>query len=193
MTSSTNIASWHLLPTTANIRGNKSAAITGKYSEVVKVILEQTYAPYGASSFEKTAETVRLNLDIACSESHNKFFNEVDAWVVAQMENDPQSYFKKKMSKSEILAIFKPSCTPHSKDGVDYAPTARTKINTAGPKMVQCWSVDKNARPPPSDYRNCKLTVEVTVRGIWFMSGQCGVTYEAQNIIVEEHDHECPF
>ena len=146
MTSSTT-ASWHLLPTTANIRGNKSAAICLKGNEAVKVILEQTYAPYGASSFEKTAETVRLNLDLACSESHNKFFNEVDAWVVAQMENDPQSYFKKKMSKSEILAMFKPSCTPHSKDGVEYAQTARTKLNTAGPRAVQCWSVEKMPDP----------------------------------------------
>ena len=48
---------------------------------------------FGASSFDKSVETVRLNLDLACAESHTKFFNEVDTWVVNQMVADPKAFF----------------------------------------------------------------------------------------------------
>jgi len=117
----------------------------------------------------------------------------IDAWVISKLAADSMGYFKKQMSLAEIKAIYKASSTPHSKNGVEYSDTMRTKLNVEGPKAVKCWTPEKVSRALPLDWRGCILKPIVLVRGVWFMSGQCGITFETQHCTVEEEDDECPF
>ena len=130
---------------------------------------------------------------MSCTESYKTILNEIDGWVISKLAADPKAYFKKQLSRDEVKAMYKPSVTPHSKNGVDYAPTLRCKINAEGPRQIKCWGVDRVSRPLPEEWRGCTLQPIVTVRGVWFMSGMCGVTYEVANIIVEEASEECSF
>ena len=192
MTTFTNCNNWNLLPVATNVRGVRSAAITCENSAPVKLLLGPTHAPFGAGSFQPE-EKIRLNLDLTCTEVYTKMLSVIDAWVIGRLAADPMGYFKKPMSLAEIKSIYKASSTPHSKNGVEYSDTMRTKLNMEGPKVVKCWTPEKVSRALPLDWRGCTLKPIVLVRGVWFMSGQCGITFETQHCTVEEEDLECPF
>jgi hypothetical protein len=191
MTTSTNPATWELLPVVTNARGSKSAPITCQ-GGAIKIKMEPTRAPFGAGNFNKE-DTVRVNLDLACTESYIEFLKQVDAWVIDRLVAHSKTVFKKEMSKDEIKGIYRPSYTAHSKAGIEYMPTMRTKINTCGPNAVKCWTAEKTPRDLPQDWRNCTITPEVLVKSVWLMNGGCGTLFEIKNAIVEEASDECPF
>ena len=186
-------ANWQLLPITCNARGNKTAGIVCD-NKVIKVKLDETKAPFGAGLWQQKPEDTRLNLDLACNERYLKFLETVDEWAIDQLAQRSAEYFKAPKTKDEIRAIFKPSATPHEKNGISYAPTMRAKMNIAGANCIKCWSDSKASRNQPDDWRNCTLTPEVLIKGLYFMAGGVGVVYECHNIVVvEDEPEECPF
>ena len=107
-------STWNLLPVCTSLNGrNKSAPIACK-NEAVKVKLEETYAPFGASNFNPE-EKVRLNLDISCTESHLAFCNKVDRWALAQLSKDSKQYFRKQLNEAELKQAYRPCATPREK------------------------------------------------------------------------------
>jgi hypothetical protein len=186
-------STWNLLPVCTSLNGrNKSAPICSK-NQAVKVKLEETYAPFGASNFNPE-EKVRLNLDVSCTESHLAFCKKVDEWALKQLAKDTKQYFKKHLTEAELKQAYRPLATPHEKNGIQYPPTIRLKIMTEGPNKLRVWSKDKELREMPEDFRTCKiLAVQVAVKSIWLMNSQAGVLLEASDIIVQEDDVSCPF
>ena len=191
MTTFAEIAIWELGLPTSSVRGNKSSQILCK-GGAAKVRLDPTRAPFGAGNFNKE-ESVRMNLDLECADSYKSFLQAVDDWAIGKLAADSHLFFKKALSLAEVKAIYKPSCTPHTKNGVEYEPTMRCKINTVGPYAVKAWTPDKVSRALPECWRNKTLTPMLTVKSVWFMSGACGIVFEIHNIIIEEEDEECPF
>ena len=189
----TPTANWLLLPITCNARGNKTAGIVCD-GEVIKVKFDETKAPFGAGLWNKQPDDIRLNLGLACTERYLNFLDSVDEWAIDQLAQRSAEYFKGPKTKDEIRAIFKPSATPHEKQGISYPSTMRCKINIAGTNCIKCWHPSKALRNRPDDWRSCTLTPEVTIKGLYFMAGGVGVVYECQNIVVvEEGPEECPF
>lgn len=191
MTSSTETANWQLLPIVCSARGSKSAQILCNNAPI-KVKLEPTKAPFGAGVWNQTPDITRLNLDLQCS-NYLEFLQKVDDWAIDKLAANSSQFFKKTMSKEEIKGIFKPSASPHEKNNVPYEPTFRCKINVAGANVVKCWNADRSARSIPDDWRGATITPEVTIKGLWFMQGGCGIVFEVHNCIVEEESAECPF
>ena len=182
-----------LLPLVSNPRGNKSAGIL-RNNLPVTCKLPATTTPFNAGVFGDTPGAVRQNLELhAGQEAYQHFLNEIDEFCIKALAKDSAQYFKKKMSKEEIRAVFKRSSTERCKDHVDYEPTCRTKINVAGPGAVRCWTPEKTLRALPEDWRRCSITPILTAKSIWFMQGGCGVTYQVDDCILVEKNEECPF
>ena len=139
-----NTTNWTILPIVINARGNKSAQILCNNAPV-KIKFGPTTAPFGAGLFTKDDAATRLNLDLQCDETYCEFLNAVDDWAICLLADRSTEFFKKTMSKEEVVIIFKPSATPHCKNGIEYAPTWRTKINVSGLRPVRCWRPDKTA------------------------------------------------
>ena len=187
-----NTAKWLLLPVCTSINGrNKSAPIVCE-NQSVKLKLEPTTAPFGAGNFN-VEEKVRMNLDLSCSESHLKILTQIDEWALKQLSKDSKLYFKKELSDTELRAAYRPCATPHEKNGVAYPPTMRLKIMTDGPNKIRCWTPDRQPRPMPEDWRNCRLTAQSTVQSIWLMNGAAGVLFQCCDVIVEEQSMDCPW
>ena len=183
---------WCLSPLVQNARGNKCAYITGPKDALIKLKLDETKTPFDAGSFNPL-ETVRLNLDLAVTDMSSEIFAKIDEWVIDKLAANPKAYFKTTKTRDEIAAIYKPSITPHEKDGKTYTPTIRSKINTAGPRKIKCWTQEKTLRDSPEDWRQCEILPIVSVKGLWFMSNQCGCTYEIHDCILNETETSCPF
>ena len=182
----------NLLPVCTSLNGrNKSAPICSK-NQSIKVKLEPSYAPFGASNFNKE-ETVRLNLDISATESYLAFCEKVDSWALKELAKDTKLYFKRQLSEAELKQAYRPCATPHEKNGVQYAPTIRLKIMMEGPSQIRCWTKEHEPRDPPLDFRNSRLTPLVTVKSLWLMNNQAGALMECSDVVVEEEDVSCPF
>ena len=187
-----NTAKWQLLPVCTSLNGrNKSAPIVCE-NQSVRLKLEPSTAPFGAGNFN-VEETVRLNLDLSCKESHLKLLTQIDEWALKQLAKDSKLYFKKELSETELRAAYRPCATPHEKAGVQYPPTMRLKIMTEGPNKIRCWTPDHQPRPMPEEWRNCRLTAQVVVKSLWIMNGAVGTLFECHDIIVDEEDISCPF
>ena len=181
-----------IAPPTSSTRG-KLSSISLKNGDPYRLNLTKFLrAPFGAGSWDKN-ENVRLNLDLSLTDELVDFFNKLDAQIIALLASKSTTYFRKNLTKEEIVAIYKPSATPHEKEGMKYPHTLRTKITTVGPKAVKCWTEDKVERALPADWRSCEIRPQLVVRSIWFMSNQVGVTYETTNALIREEVAECPF
>ena len=172
-----NTANWKLLPTISNVRGHKSAQLVCEKKgtcapQIVKMHMDPTRAPFGAGNFNKE-DTIRVNLDLECTHTYMEVLGRVDAWVIDTLAANPDLYFKKHLTRDEVIKAYKPSCTPHEKNGVDYAPSMRCKTNLEGPSKVRCWTPDRIQRAVPEDWRRCTITPLVTFKSIWFMNGLC--------------------
>ena len=186
-------STWNLLPICTSLNGrSKSAPICSK-NQAVTVKLEETYAPFGAGNFNPE-EKVRLNLDISCTESHLAFCKQVDQWALEQLGKNTKQYFKRQLTDAELKQAYRPCATPHQKNDIEYPPTIRLKIMTAGPNCLRVWNEDKGLREMPEDFRNCKIiAAQVTVKSIWLMNSQAGVLFECTDIIAVDQDVSCPF
>ena len=112
---------------------------------------------------------MRLNLDISCTETYLAFCQKVDQWALKQLAKDAKLYYKKQLSDAELEQAYRPCATPREKNGVQYPHTLRRKVMTAGLNKIHCWTSDREQRAPPEDWRNCRLTPQVTVKSIWLM------------------------
>ena len=152
-----NAANWKILPTISNVRGHKSAQIVQEKEgicspQVVKIHLGPTRAPFGAGCFN-SEEKIRVNLDLECTNTYTELLERIDAWVIDTLAASPELYFKKPLTRDEVIKAYKPSCTPHSKNGIDYSPTMRCKTTLEGPSKVRCWTPERFLRAVPEDWR----------------------------------------
>ena len=185
-------STWNLLPVALSLNGRSKSAPIASKNQAVKIVLDETYAPFGASNFNPD-EKVRLNLHISCSDSHLAFCKKVDEWALKQLAKDTKTYFKRQLSEAELKQAYRPCATPHEKNGVQYPPTLRLKVMMEGPNKLRCWTKEREQREPPEDFRNCKVTPQVCVKSIWLHNGQAGVLFECVDIHVVQEDVSCPF
>ena len=92
------------------------------------------------------------------------------------------------MSKDVIEENYKPLLTQHG-----YTTRVRTKINTAGHRVCQCWDEERNPRDLPEDWLNNEYDVQVAIVQLWLMGNSFRLTMEATNLLVHPLQTECPF
>ena len=106
------------------------------------------------------------------------------------MASKPELFFKKPVSKAELLELFKHPIVKKEK----YEPRLKCKIDTAGQHMVRCWNAENQKIDLPTDLRGYKLIPRVCFNHIWFMSKECGFVCLCTDIqILECPNEECPF
>jgi hypothetical protein len=184
-----------LLPIQVGARGNKSAPLLRGNAPVTFKPKNPTQTPFEPGVYGDPVAT-RKNLELRCDqEDFQQFLNELDEFVIHTLAYNPQAYFgKKKLTIDEIRNNYKPSITIRQKDGAEYPPTCRCKINV-GNNPIKCWTPEKTLRDQPEQWRACQILPLITARSVWFMGqGQCGITYEVSDACITElAADECPF
>ena len=183
---------WHLLPPCVSLNGRNRSALISEDNKHVKLLMEETKAPFGAGNFN-VEEKVRMNLDLSCTESMLTTLAQIDEWALAQLRKDTKLYFKKELSETELRGAYRPCATPHEKNGVQYPATVRAKVMLEGTSKLRVWDANKENRDIPLDFRICKLTPQLTVKSIWLMNGSAGVLMECHDLVCVEEDISCPF
>ena len=183
-----------LCPLQTGPRGNKSCALLTSDGRPVSCKLPSTTTPFNAGVYGD-APTTRLNLDLVVEDpAYEEFLNIIDEFVVEAISKNSQDYFKTKKTPEEVKAAFKSSIkVTHRDGGATYRPLVRTKINVAGPGCVRVWDENKNLRALPEDWRKCSIEPILVCKGVYFLQGILGITYQIDDCIVHEHGDECPF
>ena len=188
------MADLQLLPIVQGPRGNKSAGISRKNGPATFKAPVSTTTPFNAGVYGGEPGATRLNLDLNCGhDAYHNFLTELDEFIIKTLSADPQTYFKKKLSPEDVRAMFKPSITQRERDGQHYEPTFRTKLNIAGSAVTRCWDENKTLRKIPEDWRRCEILPIIQAKSVWFMSGNCGITFDVLDCILTEKSDECPF
>ena len=68
----------------------------------------------------------------------------------------------------------------------------RTKINTSGHRVCQCWDEDRGTRDLPEDWLNAEYDVQISIPQLWIMGSSFGLTMETTNLLVHPIETTCP-
>ena len=181
MTDTTN---WIIHPQFVSQRGNKSAALTTNTRLPIKFIVKDTQTPFNVSAWNP--DDKRVTLDLEANAETREFAETLDEFVLKKLANST-AYFKKAHTYEELKQLYKPLIHEHDRT----AATIRTKLERDG---VRCWDKDNNIMQEPDDWRQANLTAQITVKGLWFMSNQFGVTLEVKDVqIIPYATDGCPF
>ena len=146
-------------------------------------------SPFGVSTYNNDDAT-RKNIEFTICPSDEVMINSIYNWTIEQLSSKPEKFFKKAVSKDELLELFKHPII--RKDG--YPPKFKCKIDTAGKNQVRCWDAQNERCDLPSDLRGYKLIPRVCFNHVWFMSKECGLVCLVTDLqILEGESQECPF
>ena len=170
----TTDTNWIIHPLFVSQRGNKSAAITTiqPIRGPITCIVKDTQTPFNVSSW--TPGDNRLTLDLAVNTEAREFAEQLDKFVLDTVSANPTAFFKKAHTYEEVKEMYKPTIHEHER----CPPTIRTKMDQT---TVRCWDKDNTPMEAPDDWRQANLTVQISVKGLWFMSNQFGVTLEVKD------------
>ena len=145
--------------------------------------------PFGVSSYTNDDAT-RKHIEFTICPSDELKINSIYNWALERLASRPESFFKKPVSKGELLELFKHPIVKKEK----YTPRLKCKIDTTGKNQVRCWDANNERCDLPSDLRGYKLIPRVCFNHIWFMSKECGFVCLVTDLqILECPNEECPF
>lgn len=145
--------------------------------------------PFGVSTFNNEDAT-RKNIEFTICPSDEAKITNIYNWTLDYLATKPDIFFKKPVSKAELIELFKHPIVKKEK----YEPRLKCKIDTAGKNQVRCWDVKNERCDLPSDLKGYKLIPRVCFNHVWFMSKECGFVVLVTDIqILECPDDECPF
>ena len=148
-----------------------------------------TSTPFGVSTFNNDDAT-RKNVEFAIGASDEAKINSIYNWALEYLASKPELFFKKPVSKTELLELFKHPIIKKEQ----YEPRLKCKIDTAGKGQVRCWDAKNQRCDLPSDLRGYKLIPRVCFNHVWFMSKECGFVVLVTDLqLLECESEECPF
>ena len=185
-----------ILDPQVSVRGAKYAIIsTNKLHGDNKLRLtigdkeHPTSTPFGVSTFNNDDAT-RKNIEFTICPSDEAKLNSIYTWALEYLASKPDIFFKKPVSKAELLELFKHPIVKKEK----YEPRLKCKIDSAGKSKVLCWDAKNERCELPSDLRGYKLIPRVCVNHVWFMSKECGFVVLVTDLqLLECESEECPF
>ena len=188
--SKTELTNWHLAEVSTSSKGQKTCILTNDHKPIKFHLGSTLRTRFGASSFDKNVESSRKNIDwdITHDEQICALLKQIDDWAVQYIFDHGGKIIKKMMSKDVIKENYKPLLTQHG-DTI----RVRTKINTAGHRVCQCWDEERNPRDLPEDWLNNEYDVQVAIVQLWIMGSSFGLTMETTNLLVPPLQTECPF
>ena len=148
-----------------------------------------TSSPFGVSTYNND-EATRKNIEFIVTPEEEAKVNSMYMWAIEQLAAKPEKFFKKQITKNEIIDLFK---HPIIRKG-DYPPKFKCKIDTAGKNQVRCWDAQNQRCELPSDLRGYKLIPRICFNHIWFMSKELGFVCLVTDLqILECECQTCPF
>ena len=189
-TTQLNLSKWHLADVTISSKGQKTCVLTNDHKPIAFFLGSNLRTRFGASSFDKNVETSRKNLDFDITQDKQiiAMLKEIDLWVIQYIFDNAARILKKVMSKDVITENYKPLVTSYG-DNV----RVKTKINTSGHRMCQCWDEEKNTRELPEDWQSNEYEVQVSLPQLWIMGSSFGLTLETIHLLVKAIESQCPF
>ncbi len=134
--------------------------------------------PFPASNYEKNPDANRFSLQLSLDDEFIKQeIQKFEAWIIDQLVENSEQYFKKKLTRENILAGFV-SCIKESKNPDVHAPLIKVKYDREGKHALFCWDALGKHMPTLEhldDWRGCRLRVRLVFSHVWFATGQHGV------------------
>jgi len=170
-------------------RGAKQIPVTTKSGQPLIWMHHESLSPCYQPTAFNDPDATRVNLCLGMTPSLAQQLKSLDASLIAAISADSKKYFGQTLSVDEVKNRMQPSVKVSEK-GFDHW---RVKMNLSGRGKVQCFGMDKNARPLPENWLAVSVRPRVQVKSIWIMSKEIGVTYEAVACQIDESVQECPF
>ena len=92
------------------------------------------------------------------------------------------------MSKEAVIGHYKPLLSRYGESA-----SVRTKINTKGHRICQCWDADRNPTELPIDWLSNTYDVQVALPQLYVMGTDFGWITETTALRVCPVEHSCPF
>ena len=146
-------------------------------------------SPFGVSTYNNDDAT-RKNIEFIVTPEEEAKVNSMYMWAIEQLAAKPEKFFKKQITKNEIIDLFK---HPIIRKG-DYPPKFKCKLDTTGKNAVRCWDAQNQRCELPSDLRGYKLIPRICFNHCWFMSKELGFVCLCTDLqILECECQTCPF
>ena len=173
-------------------RGAKTAAVAQENGERILFNLseEPLVSPFGACSFGDEQLT-RRTIEWSLSPEQVEFWQTFDDWAVAYIAKHSERLFKKTMTRDQVLSGYKSPVT--TKEGGQYAPHLRTKINLAGAATCRFWNEENVRNELVSELRGIPCIPRVQISHMWAMSKEFGFVINITDLKTLQQPEDCPF
>ena len=187
---------WHLDDVMSTPKGAKLApASSPDNQKCVWCPSAVLRAPFGLSSFDKSASPTRMNLDLILEDaSVLREAEQLDEWAVNYLVENGERLFGRKMTEKQVCSSYVP-CVRAAKDK-RFAPSLKTKINRNGPNAIRFWDAEGRPAEEPTNWREIELKVKIIVSHAWFMNSQFGLTLLVTDAQISPRapvQRDCPF
>ena len=185
-----NLSNWHLAEVTTGSKGQRTCQLTSDHKPVSFHLGSCLRTRFGASSYDRNIDSTRKSLDfeITNDQQITSMLQEIDNWAMQYVFDNGGKILKKVMSKDVIKENYKPLLSTYG-DSV----RVKTKINTGGHRICQCWDVNRNPCDIPEDWLENEYDVQVAVPQLWIMGSTFGLTLETTNLLIRPIQSNCPF
>ena len=187
-----NLSSWFLAEPTSNSKGQKTCQLTSDHGPVIFHLGSHLKTRFGASSFDKSIDTARKNLDFDITLDANliELLKLIDEWTIDYIYSNQSRLCKAIMSREAVAANYKPLLTTYGS-----STSVRTKINIRGSRTCLCWDANylKTQLPEEGQWLNNIYDVQVSLPQLYMMNNNFGWTMECQALRVTPIEHTCPF
>ena len=185
-----NLSKWHLAEVAISSKGQKTCQLTSDHKPIAFHLGSRLRTKFGASNSDKSVESSRKNLDfdITNDKQIKALLEQIDDWAIQYIFDHAPKILKKVVREDVVRENYKPLLT-------QYGDTTRvkTKINTAGDRVCQCWDEDRIHCDLPENWLAAEFDVQVAIPPLWIMGSSFGLTMETTNLLIHPLQNECPF
>ena len=168
-------------------KGSKTAPLSYNGESIVWLPDRQQIA-FEARAFGNE-DVARVNLVFQASASAIDQLTALDEQIVILATANSLKLFGKVLSEAEVLMRYSPALKHSEK----FPATFKCKINLSGRGEVRIWDTEKNTRAAPASWIQCAAVPKLTLRNVWMMGKEFGITFDATDLLLTEASAECPF
>ena len=183
---------WTVGPIATTTRGAKSANILTEFGippvKRLATASDPLTTPYGSSTFDP--HSTRHSIDFTIDKPLQEWLQELDRWAQKMLLKESARFFKKQLSKEDIVQMYQSTIKKHEKDGQQFPDTVRCKFSLG---KIKHWKFSHEPREAPVDYKCCDLVPLIQVKNFYFGTNQVGLVLEVSDMLVQEQVRECPF
>jgi hypothetical protein len=193
-----DVTQWDVSNLEVNKKGGKSAYIYSSIRDKVTPRIQlckdgdtKLKSPFGLNSYD-VSQIDRKNLEFSISTPElEEFFRNVDAFALRTAKDNSERWFKKSISETEIMSMYKP-CLVENDNG--FPPIVRSKVTINGTSPTRIWKVT-DISDHTREYeegtvddlnRSNRYIPIIAVGGVFFMQRIFGVSLTCTDIMVFE-------